>query len=81
VKYIPNLWLNLFSICKSLKGGSKIGNIDEVITLTKNNVTLKFDALIKTNDGYVPGIKLILILENVGASAVELLRDESIDKT
>jgi hypothetical protein len=73
VKCVPNLWINLFSICKALKDGSKKGNINEVITLTKNNVTLKFDSLIKTNDGFVPGIKLIPILQNVGAAAVGLV--------
>jgi hypothetical protein len=28
VKCIPDLWINLFSICKTLKRGSKIGNIE-----------------------------------------------------
>jgi hypothetical protein len=43
VKYIPDLWINLFSICKALKGGSRIGNVHEIITLTKNDVDFKFD--------------------------------------
>jgi hypothetical protein len=29
VKKVP-LLINLFSICKALKGGSKIGNVDEI---------------------------------------------------
>jgi hypothetical protein len=79
VKYIPDLWINLFSICKALKGGSKIGNIDEIITLTKNDVILKFDTLIKTKDGCVPGIKLTPIVNDIGASAIRLEKGESMD--
>jgi hypothetical protein len=69
----------LLSICKALKGGSKIGNVDEIITLTKNDVILKFDTLIKTKDGCVPGIKLTPIMDNIGASAMRLEKREYMD--
>jgi hypothetical protein len=52
VKYIPDLWINLFSMCKASKGGSKIGTIDKIITLRKNDVILKFGTMIKTKDGH-----------------------------
>jgi hypothetical protein len=67
VKCISNLWINLFSICKEMKGDSKIENIDEVITLSKKNVTPTIYTLIKTNDGCVPLIELIPIFNNIGA--------------
>jgi hypothetical protein len=70
VKYIPEQWINLFSICKALNESSNIGNIDEIIMLTKNDVILKFDTLIRTKDGCVPGIKLTPILNNIEASAM-----------
>jgi hypothetical protein len=79
VKYIPDLWINLFSICKALKDGSKIGNVDEIITLTKYDVILEFDTLITTKDGCVPGIKLTPIMNNIGASAMKLEKSECMD--
>jgi hypothetical protein len=79
VKYIPDLWINLFNICKALKGGSKMGNVDESISLTKNDVILNFDTLIKTKDGCVPGIKLTPIVNNIGASAMKLEKSECMD--
>jgi hypothetical protein len=79
VKFIPDLWINLFSICNALKGGSKIGNIGEVITLTKNDVTLKFDNLIKTKDDCVPGIRLTPILNDIGTLATVSEKRETVD--
>jgi len=79
VKLIADLWINLFSICNALKGGSKIGNIGEIITLTKNDVTLKFDNLIKTKDCCVSGIRLTPILNDVGTLATGSGKEETVE--
>jgi hypothetical protein len=42
------------------------------MTLTKNDVTLKFDNLIGTKDSCVSGIRLTPILKNIESSAMEL---------
>jgi hypothetical protein len=71
----------LFSICKELKGDSKIENIDKVITLSKKNVTQTIYTLIKTNDGCIPLIELIPIFNNIGASALGSGKHESMIST
>jgi hypothetical protein len=45
--------------------------------VTKNDVIIKLDTLIKTNDGCVPRIKLTPILNNIGALAMRLEKSES----
>jgi hypothetical protein len=42
-------------------------------------VILKFDTLIKTKDGCVPGIILTSIMKNIGASAMKLEKSECMD--
>jgi hypothetical protein len=62
-----------------LNRDSKIDIIDKIIMLTNNDVILKFDTLIKTKDGYVPGIKLTPIVSGIVASAMRLEKGESMD--
>ena len=58
VKYVPGLWVNLFSIGQALKNGFSIGNKDVVITLTKGSTVLKFDRIIPTHQGFVIGMEI-----------------------
>jgi hypothetical protein len=72
VKFVPEIWVNLFSICKALKHGFNLGNEDVVMKLMKGNTTLYFNRMLKTKDGFLSGIKLPPILENnVATTAVE----------
>ena len=71
VKYVPDLWVNLFSINKALKNGFKIGNEDVVLKLMKGKTTMYFDRILKTKDGFVTGIMLIPMMGNVATTAVE----------
>jgi hypothetical protein len=64
LKFVPELWVNLFSISKALKNGFNLGNEDIVMKLMKGNTTLNFGRMLKTKNGFVPGIKLLLILGN-----------------
>jgi hypothetical protein len=46
VKYVPELWVNLFSISKALKNGFDLSNKGLMINLKKGSVAVTFDRLI-----------------------------------
>jgi hypothetical protein len=48
VKYVPKLWVNLFSIGKALSGSFKIGNKGLMIYLTNGSFKMSFDHLMPT---------------------------------
>jgi hypothetical protein len=58
VKYVPELWVNLFSINKALKKGYKLSNKGLSICLSKGAVSVTFDRVLRTANGSVSGIKL-----------------------
>ena len=53
IKYLPGLWVNLFSIGQALKNGFLIGNKGVFVTLAKGATTLKFNRIIPTHQGFV----------------------------
>jgi hypothetical protein len=71
VKFVPDLWINLFSIGKALKSGFNLGNDGEKIKLMKGNVVILFDTCLKTKNGFVSGIKIRPVLADVGATIVD----------
>jgi hypothetical protein len=79
VKYIPELWINLFSIGKALKNEFNLSNDGEIIKLSKGNVTLIFDKVVRTKNGFVLGIKLLQVLDDVGTSVLETKKLNTID--
>jgi hypothetical protein len=58
----------LFSIGKALKNGFNLSNNGKIIKLSKGNVTLTFDKVVRTKNGFIPGIKLLPVLGDVGTS-------------
>jgi hypothetical protein len=58
VKYVPELWVNLFSISKPLKNVFNLSKKGLMISLKKGSVSLKFDGVIKTVNGSISGIKM-----------------------
>jgi hypothetical protein len=58
VKYVPELWMNLFSISKALKNGFDLSNKGLMISLKKGSVSATFDRVIKTVNGSITGIKM-----------------------
>jgi hypothetical protein len=58
VKYVPELWVNLFNISKALKKGFDLSNKGLTISLKKGSVSVTFDRVIKTVNGSVSGIKM-----------------------
>jgi hypothetical protein len=79
VKFVPELWINLFSIGKALKNGFNLSNDVKMIKLSKGSVTLTFDRVVRTKNGFVPGIKLLPVLSDVGTSGMEIKKREMID--
>jgi len=71
VKYVPELWINLFSIGKALQNGFNIRNDGQIIKLTKDSVTLQFKEVAKTKNGFVPGIRLKQIVNDLGITVVK----------
>jgi hypothetical protein len=55
VKFVPELWINLFSINKALTNGFMIGNDGVLIKLTKGETKLVFDQRLNTKGDFVSG--------------------------
>jgi hypothetical protein len=58
VKYVPELWVNLFNTSKALKNGFDLSNKGLMISLKKGSVSVKYDRVIKTVNGSISGIKM-----------------------
>jgi hypothetical protein len=58
VKYVPELWVSLFSISKELKNRFDLSNKLLMIILKKGSVYFIFDRVIKAVIGSVSGIKM-----------------------
>ena len=61
----------MFSISKALKNEFNLGNEDVVMKLMKGKTSLYFDRILKTKNGFVLGINLLPIFENMATTAVE----------
>jgi hypothetical protein len=70
VKFVPDLWINLFSIGKALKNGFNLGNEGETIKLMKGKTVILFDRCLKSKNGFVPAIKMKGVLADIGATVV-----------
>jgi len=62
VKYVPDLWINLFSLTEPLENESKLGNDGIYITISKGNTTFKFDKILKTKTGFVGAVEIAPLL-------------------
>jgi hypothetical protein len=78
VKFVPESWINLLSIGNALKNSFNLINDCEIIKLSKENLTLTFDKVVRTKNGFVPGIKLMPVLADVGTSVLETKKCETI---
>ena len=57
--YVPELWVNLFSVGKALKNGYSLSNKGVIMTLAKNQTKLIFERIFKTGQGFVAGVNLV----------------------
>ena len=56
VAYVPELSINLLSITKAMENGFQVSNMGNFMSLTKGSMTIKFDKLQKTKNGFCPGL-------------------------
>jgi hypothetical protein len=66
VKYVPELFVNLFSISKALKNGFDLSNKELMISLKKRFISVTFDRVIKTVNGSIFGIKMTTYDPSIG---------------
>jgi hypothetical protein len=64
VKYVPNLFMSLFSLIKSPKKDFKVSNEGVVISLTYKYVKLTFDRVIHAADACLNGVSIKPIMSN-----------------
>jgi hypothetical protein len=69
VKYVPEMWVNFFSISKALKIGFDLSNKGLMISLKKESVSVTFDRVIKTINGSISGIKMTKYYPSVAYTA------------
>ena len=55
-RFVPELWVNLFSVNKALSNGFQISNEGLTIKLKKKNTKIKFDRIYSIGTGSVIGI-------------------------
>jgi hypothetical protein len=58
VKYVPGIFVNLFSIGKALKNGFKISSKGCIISLRKGDSVISFDRMLPTERGFVSDVVL-----------------------
>jgi len=58
VKYVPGLWINLFSLTKAMQLGSQLSNEGLVICISRKGKTIRFDKIFKTKTGFVGGVDI-----------------------
>ena len=80
VKYIPDSWVNLFSIPTALRRGYKIGNDGLKLHLTKNGFTFRFNKLLKTGRGHVCGIDLYPVTMDVASAILAIGKEINANK-
>jgi hypothetical protein len=59
VKYVPKLWVNLFSLTQALKHQWQLSNTGLNFVLSKWNCKIIFDKIIKISNGHVNGIEMV----------------------
>ena len=60
VKYIPEIYCNLFSITAAMKKGFSMSSKDMVITMSKGNFSFKFDKMGETvTGGLLIGVEIV----------------------
>jgi hypothetical protein len=59
VKYVEDLWVNLFSMSKGLKNGFNIGKKGINIFLMKGKTAIVFNKVMQTNKGFILGLDML----------------------
>ena len=75
VKYVPELWCNLFSITAALEKGFDLGNVGKVITLSHGNVKIGFDQVFSTQSGFIMAAEMIQLPPDESNAVLETGRE------
>jgi hypothetical protein len=81
-KYVPDLWVNLFSIPKALGKGWNIGNKGVKIFLTKGEIKITFDREFPTHKGLVLGVEMLprTLAHDTASAALERGKIINVDR-
>jgi hypothetical protein len=55
-KYVPKLWINLFSVTSALRRGWSLSNNGTIMSITKNGDFLVFGQVLPTSSGAITGV-------------------------
>ncbi len=80
-KYIPDLWVNLFSITKSIQNGWNIGNEGLSLFLKKGKTQVTFDEVIHLQHGLLMGVTIVPQKLEVAVPAAILKQGNTVDIT
>ena len=81
VKYVPELWCNLFSITAAIDKDFTLGNKQRVITLSKGRNCFGFDQLMETTSGHVMAAEMTPVTaEDQGMTVLDAGREVNIMK-
>jgi hypothetical protein len=80
VKFVPELWVNLFSVGKGLQNGFNIGNKGLHLFLTKGKTTILFDKMMKTNKGFILGVDMMPTTRKSCVATLSLDKGKSVSK-
>ena len=75
VKFVPELWCNLFSLTAVLDKGFNLGNQGKVITVSKGDVTIGFDRIFPTTSGFIMAADMEQIGADTAAPVLEAGRE------
>jgi hypothetical protein len=79
-KYVPDLWVNLFSITKALSKGWNIGNKGIKLFINKGSATRKFDQVFRTQKGLVLGVKIVPKSQGTAGIATAALKEAKLSR-
>jgi len=60
IQYIPDVWINLFSLMTAILKGCAISNEGQMIAIVKNGLKLRFNKEIKTKNSFVCRVRLAI---------------------
>jgi hypothetical protein len=75
MKFVSDLWINLFRIGKALKNG--FNHEGETIKLMKGKTVILFDRCLKSKNGFVPAIKMKAVLDDIDSTDVNTKKGKS----
>ena len=64
VKFVPELYINLFSITKALSHQWQISNKGIDIILSKSDIHIQFDHHMRTQNGFISGVTMLAITDH-----------------